>query len=149
VASSQEIIAGEDRITGYIPQRPPMVMIGKLLASVDKTTRTSLVIRTENLFVENGFFREPGLIENMAQTAAAGAGYRASIQGHTPSPGFIGGIRELVIRELPRAGDEIMTETEVEHEIFNATVVKARVFLAGRVIASCEMKIFLMDQNNR
>lgn len=148
MASPEEIIANEDRITDYIPQRQPMVMIGRLLRSDEKVTVTSLVIRPDNLFVEGGLFREPGLIENMAQTAAAGAGYRAKQSGRDPLPGFIGGIRDLFIAGLPKAGDEIVTEAAVEHEIFDATVVRAKVTLTGKIIAGCELKIFLIKQQS-
>ncbi|HTX88943.1 MAG TPA: hypothetical protein VMC08_08145 [Bacteroidales bacterium] len=141
------MIADEHTITDYIPQRPPMVLIGQLISAVDKKTVTSLTIRPETLFTEDGSFTEPGLIENMAQTAAAGAGYRARAQGQAPSPGFIGGIRNLKIHFLPRVGDEILTEATVEHEVMNATVVLAKVKRGSALIAECEFKIFLMNPN--
>jgi predicted hotdog family 3-hydroxylacyl-ACP dehydratase len=146
VAPPEEMIADEKTILDYIPQRQPMAMVGKLLYAEDKKTVTSLLLRPDNIFVENGFFTEPGLIENMAQTAAAGAGYLARSQGTEPAPGFIGGIRNLRILILPKAGEEITTEAVVEHEIFDATVVHAKVFVWGSVIAECELKIFLMNQ---
>ncbi|HMJ46203.1 MAG TPA: hypothetical protein VK498_02685, partial [Ferruginibacter sp.] len=66
---------GGDAILSYIPQRPPFVMVDKILSSGESSTRTSFIIHEKNIFVENGKFREPGLVENIAQTAAAGAGY--------------------------------------------------------------------------
>ncbi len=139
------MIADESNITDYIPQRPPMVMVGKLLIAEGRRTVTSLLIKEDNLFCTEGVFTEPGLIENMAQTAAAGAGYRARSASQPPSPGFIGGIRNLRISSLPLAGDEILTEAVVEHEILEATVVKTKIFLHNQVIAECELKIFLQS----
>jgi hypothetical protein len=63
-----------------IPQRPPFVMIGSLLYNDEKVTRTTYRVSQQNIFVEHGLFREPGLLENIAQTAAARAGYIAALK---------------------------------------------------------------------
>jgi predicted hotdog family 3-hydroxylacyl-ACP dehydratase len=144
MASSEKIIATETTIGQYIPQKPPIVMIGKLLEVSGSKTVTSLLIREDNIFCFGGLLREPGLIENMAQTAAAGVGYIANQNGVEPPAGFIGGVRNLHIHELPGVGSEIKTEVTVEHEIFDARVVNGRIYLEHRCIAECELKIFLM-----
>ena len=141
--ASSEKIAGEDTIGQYIPQKPPVIMIGRLVSVTDTKTVTSLLIRDDNLFCSEGFFREPGLIENMAQTAAAGVGYVAKSAGKEPPVGFIGGLKNLRIFELPPSGSEIRTEVTLAHEVFDATVVNGEVFFQERCIASCELKIFL------
>jgi predicted hotdog family 3-hydroxylacyl-ACP dehydratase len=128
-----------------IPQKPPMVMVDRIVGIADKTTITSFVIRPDNIFCENGCFREPGMIENMAQSAAAGAGAKPGIkQGEAPI-GFIGGIKNLKIIDFPKVGDEISTTVTVTHEIFDATIVQAEITLYDRLIASCELKIFLIS----
>ena len=144
MAPSEKIIADETGIQRYIPQKPPMVMIGKLLEAEGKKTVTSFIIREENIFCSGGFFREPGLIENIAQTAAAGAGYLARLNEKEPRVGFIGGLRNLLILDFPKSGEEIVTEVIVEHEVFDATVVSGKVFLKEHCIAACELKIFLV-----
>lgn len=144
MAPFEKIIAGKDQITIFIPQKSPMVMIEKLILVDEKKTITSLTILQENIFCEKGVLREPGLIENMAQTAAAGSGYKSRSRKEEPPAGFIGGIRNLVINSLPETGQVIRTEIIVEHEIFDALVVSGKVFLEDRMIAGCEMKIFQM-----
>ena len=123
-------------------------MVDRLVEVVDKTTVTSFLIRDENVFCEKGLLREPGLIENMAQTAAAGVGSKPGNVSEAPPLGFIGGIRNLHIHCLPRAGEEIMTRVTVIHEVFDATVVQGTVFLGDRVAAECELKIFLIKSEN-
>jgi len=129
-----------------IPQKPPMVMIDRIVAADDKTTVTSFVVRGENIFCEHGRFREPGLIENIAQTAAAGAGLKPGLKEDEARVGFIGGIRNLKIHSLPKVGDELTTSVTVEHEVFDATVVNGKIFLGDQVIAECELKIFLVPK---
>jgi predicted hotdog family 3-hydroxylacyl-ACP dehydratase len=128
-----------------IPQKPPMVMVDRLVEVAGLTTVTTFLIREDNVFCENGKFREPGLIENMAQTAAAGVGSKPGHAGKEAPLGFIGGIRNLVIHHLPAAGEEITTRVTVLHEVFDATIVQGEVFLNDRLIAGCELKIFLIN----
>ena len=121
-------------------------MVDRLVEIVDKTTVTAFLIREDNVFGENGEFREPGLIENMAQTAAAGVGaITGNYDGKAPL-GFIGGIRSLKIDGFPKVGQEIITRVTVLHEVFDATIVQGEIFLDDRLIARCELKIFLISQ---
>jgi predicted hotdog family 3-hydroxylacyl-ACP dehydratase len=132
-----------DSITGYIPQRAPIVMIGGILEVKDNITRTGLQIAADNLFVEDGVLKSPGLLENMAQTAAARVGYLAQ-QENTPVPiGFIGAVKDFEVFEFPPAGSFIETITEIQSQVFNATMVAAKVTLDGKVMAQCELKIFI------
>lgn len=126
-----------------IPQKPPMVMVDRLIEVTEKTTITSLIIREDNVFCEEGFFREPGLIENMAQTAAAGAGATPGREGEKARVGFIGGIRNLKIAGFPKVGQEIITHVTVMHEVFDVSIMQGEVFLNDQLIATCELKIFL------
>ncbi len=50
-------------------------MVDTLLSSDGSTARTTFLIRPDNVLVENGVFSAAGLMENIAQTAAAGMGY--------------------------------------------------------------------------
>jgi len=129
-----------------IPQKPPMVMIDRIVDSTNGLVTSAFLILPGNVFCHRGRFTEAGLIENMAQTAAAAAGLKSDGDGRPPRIGFIGGIRDLVIHHYPEAGQEILTTIEVEHEVFNASVVRGTVKLNGSTIASCQLKIFLQDQ---
>jgi hypothetical protein len=55
-------------------------MVDELLFSDDNITKTSFTVTADNVFVINGEFSEAGLMENMAQTAAAGSGNMARIE---------------------------------------------------------------------
>ncbi len=66
-------------IESLIPQREPMLMVSGLCSASDKSITTWFQVEPGNIFVEKGKFRESGLIENIAQTAAALNGYRARI----------------------------------------------------------------------
>ena len=135
----------EENIQLLIPQRPPFVMIGQLLFSDENITRTALRITEDNLFVTNGLFREPGLLENMAQTAAAGAGRIARQENKPVKTGYIVSVKNLQIIDLPKTGDEIVTEVKIEGQVMNVTIISGIVWCNEVLMARCEMKILISD----
>ena len=141
-------IASGEGLYRYIPQRPPMVMVDSLLRNDEELTRTSFRVQEGNLFLEHGSFREAGLVENIAQTAAAGVGhyYVEQKDGNGEPPvGFIASVKDLEVRRMPGIGDELLTEVRVKQEVMNMTIITARVERQKELMASCEMRIYLQD----
>jgi len=130
-------------ILSLIPQKPPFVMVDELLFSDDNITRTKFTVPADNVFVISGEFSEAGLMENMAQTAAAGSGNMARIENRRVATGYIGQVKNLEVFELPKVGDELVTEIKIEVQVFDAGIVSGKVWRADRLIAQCEMKIFI------
>jgi len=134
------------KISDLIPQQPPFVIVDKLLFCDMETTKTSLTVREDNIFFDNGALSEAGLMENIAQTCAARMGYiNKFLMSDKVKLGFIGSIKNLIIEELPKAGDELTTTIDVVSEVFTITLVNAKVEIREKLIASCEMKISLTD----
>lgn len=130
-------------IETLIPQRPPFVMIGSLQHYDASVTRSGFTVDGDNIFVEQGYFTEPGLVENIAQTAAARAGYIAVTESKPVQLGYIGAIKDLEIYKLPTVNDELVTEIELINEVFNVSVIKGKIWCSNVLMAQCEMKIFI------
>jgi len=130
-------------ILSLIPQKPPFVMVDELFFSDDNITRTKFVVPADNVFVINDEFSEAGLMENMAQTAAAGSGNMARIENRAVTTGYIGQVKNLEVFELPKAGDELLTEIKIEVQVFDAGIVSGKVWRGDNLLAQCEMKIFI------
>lgn len=130
-------------IQSLIPQAAPFVMIDQLLYADDNITRTSFRIKEGHVFVEDGLFREPGLMENIAQTAAAGAGYRAKQENNPIAGGFIGAVKNFEVFALPAINEEIATEVVIKNQVFNVTIIEGKIWDGEKLIASCEMKLFI------
>ena len=122
-------------------------MVDELLYADETRARTSFVITSENVLTISGVFQEGGLLENMAQTSAAHAGYKASLENKPVKPGFIGAVTDLNIVSLPLVGDVLNTDVVIQNQIFNVTLVSGKVWCADKMIASCEMKIFLEEDD--
>lgn len=132
-------------IQNYIPQRPPMLMIDKIISCNEQEVLTEFVVKVGTIFVENGYLQEAGIIENMAQSAAAMTGVLAKQQGQEVKRGFIGAVKKLKIEKLPKSSANLSTSVKVIAQVMNANVIEAKVTESGGVIASCQMNIFLEE----
>ena len=138
------LISQED-ILDYIPQKPPIVMVSELLSNNETQTVSQLHLTADNMFCANGVFTEPGLIENIAQTAALRMGYAASqLTGDAEPPvGFIGAVSKLRIHNLPADNATLQTTVDVLNDIFGITLIKGTSRVNDEVMAECEMKIVI------
>jgi predicted hotdog family 3-hydroxylacyl-ACP dehydratase len=121
-------------------------MVDKLLVSNETMTISSFLVKENNIFVENAMLKEPGLIENIAQTAAARAGYNAQIENKRVQVGYIAAIKNLQINNFPKINDEIITAISIENQIFNVSIISGKITCNEQQLAQCEMKIFISNQ---
>ena len=137
------MLAKENEIFELIPQKPPIVMIDKLLFSDKQKTVSGLTINSECIFCENGFLSENGMVENIAQTAAAGVGYVCKNENIPVPIGFIAAIKDLKIHHLPSVESELKTEVSIQNQIMDVTIVIGKVWCDEKLFAECEMRIFI------
>ncbi|MBS1947461.1 MAG: 3-hydroxyacyl-ACP dehydratase [Bacteroidetes bacterium] len=121
-------------------------MVDKLTGCDEKSATSVFFIAGENILVEKGTLSEAGLIENIAQTAAARAGYIAKEGNSHPQIGYIGDVKNLEIKALPEINKTIKTEISIKNQIFDITIIEGRVTCGPMVLAQCEMKIFIPKQ---
>jgi predicted hotdog family 3-hydroxylacyl-ACP dehydratase len=131
-----------ENIIPLIPQKPPFVMVSKLLHVDETSTRSSFHVTGDNVFVKDNLFQEAGLLENIAQTAALRAGYLANEENEPVKTGYIGAVKDFEVFNLPKVGDEIITEVTIENQIFDVTVFSGKVWHDENLLARCEMKVF-------
>jgi predicted hotdog family 3-hydroxylacyl-ACP dehydratase len=139
------MIISKEHIESLIPQRPPFVMIDELIYADENVTRTKLQVREENIFVENGRLREAGLLENIAQTAAARAGYAAKKENGPVRVGYIGAVKNFEVFNLPEISDTLETEIIITNQVFDVTVINGSIKCNNKLLAQCEMKIFIIN----
>jgi predicted hotdog family 3-hydroxylacyl-ACP dehydratase len=132
-------------IEKLVPQREPILMVHELIAQEETKTVSHFTVEANNLFVENGKLQAPGLTENIAQTAAARAGYVSYSTNEPPKIGFIGAISKLVIHNLPEVGAQIETTIEEISAFMNVSVIRGYNTYKGQMLAECEMKIFIQE----
>jgi predicted hotdog family 3-hydroxylacyl-ACP dehydratase len=142
---TEEFLRGID-IHELLPQQEPFVMISSLVRFDMQTTVTETIVSADNMFVEDGVFTAPGIVENIAQTCAARIGYvNKYILKKGIQLGFIGAIRDLKVKQLPKTGDTITTSISVIDSVFGMTLVDAVVLNNGADVASAQMKIAVKE----
>ena len=135
-------IEGEG-IKELIPQRYPMIMVDTFYGATNSEADTGLTVADGNLFCSDGFFMEPGLVEHIAQSASAFAGYQAKVKNEATPIGYIGEVKKFRINFLPRTGDKLCTHIRILSEVLGVSLLMAETKVNEEVAAQCQMKIFI------
>lgn len=136
-----------ENITNYIPQKPPIVMIDEVISCSEKEIVSRLEVTENNMFVLDGKLTESGLVENIAQTAAAKVGYECH-QRNIPVPvGFIGGVSKVHVVDLPPIGAQIETTVVIKNDVMNVTIISGHSKVGDQDLISCEMKILIQQED--
>ncbi|MCC8096652.1 MAG: beta-hydroxyacyl-ACP dehydratase [Tannerellaceae bacterium] len=132
-------------IKKLIPQRDPVLMVDELIEATGDKAVTRLTVRPGNYFIdEDKLLAETGLIEHIAQSASAFAGYKAIATGATTPPiGYIGEIKNFHCIRRPHIGDELQTTITTGSEIGGITIITGETRTNSETIASTQMKIFI------
>ena len=132
-------------IDKLIPQRDPIKMIDSLIDANEVMAITILSINSDNYFVSTeGIMAEAGLIEHIAQSASAQAGYLAISKGKEKAPvGYIAEIRDFHCYRCPHAGEELKTTISVDDTIGNITCISGKTIIGKEVIAETKMRIYI------
>lgn len=128
-----------------IPQREPIMMVDRLLYVDGDEAVTCLTVRQGNPFLaDDGTMEESGLIEHIAQSASALAGYKTMENG-APEPllGYIGEVKKFRCHRRPEVGDELHTRITFGAKLGGVTLLTGEVSVCNELIADTQMKIFM------
>jgi len=131
-------------ITRLLPQREPILMVDELVHVEENQAETSFEIRADNYFIEKDRLAEVGLIEHIAQSASAFAGYKAMETGAIEPPvGLIGEIKRFHCYRCPQVGEVLYTTVRMGAEVAGITLLTGEVRIQEEIIADTQMKIFV------
>lgn len=138
------MLANKDSITRFIPQRAPFVMIDELISATEEGFETRFEIVANNLFLEDGILSESSLIENIAQTCAAGFGYVNSQAGKGEGQlGFIGAVSRLTVSGTAKLGDKIETKVSVLNSFDAIHLIEGVATCNETELVRCQLKIVI------
>ena len=125
-------------IKELIPQRAPIMMVDTFYDADEVEC---------NFFIgDDGMFSEPGLIEHIAQSASAFAGYKEKLKNaEKPPVGYIGEIKKFKLIRRPKVGERVLTHIKTVSEIMNVSLIKTEAKVNDETIATCQMKIFIKE----
>lgn len=129
-----------------IPQRPPMVLVDRFEGiDAEGVSTTGYTVVPAGLFVAGGRMSECGIIEHMAQSAAARIGWCCRAEGRPVPVGFIGAVSRLELHDLPRTGAHLRTRLRIVQEIGPLSLAEVRTEADGRPLAEGNLKIYLQS----
>lgn len=133
-------------ILKLIPQRKPFIMIDEAIDFTDDSCCTCLSVSYNNYFViDDNELSETGLIEHMAQSASALAGYKAltSDTSDQPPVGIIGEVKRFSCERRPLVGEKIETTIRFGMSFGNVTLADGESRIGEETIANIKLKIFI------
>lgn len=133
-------------ILKLIPQRKPFIMIDEATDFTDDSCCTCLSVSYNNYFViDDNELSETGLIEHMAQSASALAGYKAltSDSSDQPPVGIIGEVKRFSCERRPLVGEIIETTIRFGMTFGNVTLADGESRIGEETIAKIKLKIFI------
>ncbi|MEO8236296.1 MAG: hypothetical protein ABI549_12835 [Flavobacterium sp.] len=133
----------KDFVENLLPQKFPFVMVDKLYSYTETSLVSGLKIQSDNIFFHNENFVEAGLVEHMAQSVALHTGYQFYLKQEPAPTGYIGSIKDIEIKELPKLDEEIQTTVSILQEFGGITLVDIVTKLNGIEIATGQMKTVL------
>ncbi len=122
-------------------------MVHNLVEASESHAVTQLHLAVDNVFASDGFLAEPGLVENIAQTAAVHVGHQCLEKGVPIPIGYIAAVKNLEIKALPPLGTTITTKVKITNKVLDLTVATGEVTLDGESLCTCEMRIFAKIQS--
>lgn len=139
--TKSEALFVNEQIKELIPQRSPIMMVDTLYSATETEAVTGLTIAKDNLFCIDDKFTEPGLIEHIAQSASALAGYAARLQGKPAPVGFIGEVKKFHLVKFPSAGDTLTTHLNIISVVGNISMLQAETKIGDDVVCTVGLKI--------
>lgn len=145
-------------IKKYLPHRAPMLMVDMILEMDDEKVETTFEIKEGNIFLENGFFIESGLVENMAQTCSSVVAKDYFIDENNNDKsgvnvvGFISGIKTLKIHSLPKVNNVIYTKALLVSKFitdsYSLCTMKCQTFRADELLLEGEITLFIQENKS-
>lgn len=136
-------VLDKDFVEQLLPQKFPFVMVDKMFSYTETKIVSGLKIQEDNIFFHNGILVESGLIEHMAQSVALHTGYEFFLKQEIAPTGYIGSIKNIEIKELPKVHDEIKTTVTILQRFGGITLVDIVTTLHDVKIAFGQMKTVL------
>jgi len=139
----ETMLLEKEMVENLLPQKFPFVMVDAMHSYSETSLVSGLEIQQDNIFVSNDVFLEAGLVEHMAQSVALHTGYQYFLKNETAPTGYIGSIKEIEIKKLPKLSDTIQSEVTILQEFAGITLVDIVTTLNNEEIARGQMKTVL------
>lgn len=128
-----------------LPHRPPMLMIGRLIACEKDSASAAKTFHPGDYGSEGGLVLEPSLIECLAQTMAAMQGRHAVDSHRAPQFGMLVGVSGFVFHRRAEVGRELILHVKTDASLPPFLLASGQVLQEGAIIAEGSLKFYVGD----
>ena len=141
-------------ILKFLPHRSPFLFLDKILILNDEEVSASFLIKEDNLFIENNYFNEMGLVENAAQTCSSIVGKSYFDDDDTEGEGakligFISAVKKITAFSCPKVGSTIISKAKLtsrfDTDSYSVCALECNIFEGSTLLISCEMNLIIKD----
>lgn len=142
-------------IKNYLPHRKPFLMVDMIHKMDETSVETVFEIKTDNIFIDHGFFAEAGLIENAAQTCSAIVAKGFFTENNIDKKavaviGFISAIKKLQVFSLPKSGTTITTKSTLVSNFitddYSLCTMNCKTFDGENILLEGEINLFIQEK---
>ena len=131
-------------IEGLLPQRPPMLLLDRLLSCTPGEGTADALISPGNLFLlPDDTIHAAALFELMAQAYAAIQGFQNDLAGQPVRIGYLAGITRAAVHGAARVGDRLLVTVRQTALVPPFVRAAARVERNGDTLADGELTLFI------
>ena len=131
-------------IERLLPQRPPMLLLDRLLSCTPTEGTADTLVAPGNLFrLPDDTIHAAAFFELMAQAYAAVHGYQNQLAGKPVSIGYLAGITRAIVHGAARVGDRLVVTVRQTALVQPFIRAEARVDRDGETLAEGELTLFV------
>ena len=139
-------------IQQFLPHRQPMLFVDTIILIETNYVEAIYTIKSGQLFLQNDYFSEIGLIENMAQVCSSIIGQKYFIDDDLQKGdliGYISTIKTCTIYNLPKINQTILTKAKLlevfDYEDYAISTMETQVFIDDKVYATATLNLLLQN----
>ena len=131
-------------IEQLLPQRPPMLLLSRLLSCTATDGTAEALLAPGHLFsLPDDTIHPAAFVELMAQAYAAVHGYRDHLAGKAPRIGYLAGVTQASVLGAARIGDQLIVSVRQTALIKPFIRARAQVTRDGETLAEGELTLFI------
>jgi predicted hotdog family 3-hydroxylacyl-ACP dehydratase len=131
-------------IERLLPQRPPMLLLDRLLSCTPSEGTADTLVAPGNLFrLPDDTLHAAAFFELMAQAYAAVHGYQNQLAGKPVSIGYLAGITRAAVHGAARVGDRLLVSVRQTALVQPFIRAEARIVRNGETLAEGELTLFV------
>lgn len=139
-------------IQQFLPHRQPMLFVDTIILIETNYVEAIYTIKSGQLFLQNDYFSEIGLIENMAQVCSSIIGQKYFIDDNLQKGdliGYISTIKTCTIYNLPKINQTILTKAKLlevfDYEDYAISTMETQVLIDDKVYATATLNLLLQN----